>query len=108
MHPLPRYGEILSEVDDDPRSVYFEQARYGMFIRMALLYDFLHQPRVAPKPVPHGNTTPIKCENPSCITQTESYLPQISPVNESDRCGYCDKDFPDLNTREVKPAAEYK
>ena len=37
MHPLPRVGEILPEVDNSPKAVYFKQARYGLFIRMALL-----------------------------------------------------------------------
>ena len=107
MHPLPRYGEILPEVDDDSRAVYFEQAEFGMFIRMALLCDFLHQPKKAPTLVPSGDTAPIKCENPSCITQTEIYLPQITAKNEPNRCGYCDKDFPRPETREFTPAAEY-
>lgn len=37
MHPLPRVGEILPEIDNDKRAVYFKQAGNGMFIRMALL-----------------------------------------------------------------------
>jgi aspartate carbamoyltransferase catalytic subunit len=37
LHPLPRVNEIAVEVDDDPRAAYFKQARYGMFVRMALL-----------------------------------------------------------------------
>ncbi len=37
MHPLPRVDEISPEVDDDPRSAYFRQARNGLQIRMALL-----------------------------------------------------------------------
>lgn len=37
MHPLPRVDEITSDVDSDPRAIYFEQARNGIFIRMALL-----------------------------------------------------------------------
>ena len=38
MHPLPRAGEILTEVDDDPRSVYLRsEVRNGMYVRMALL-----------------------------------------------------------------------
>jgi len=41
MHPLPRVNEISTEVDDDPRSVYFDQARYGRFVRMALILDLL-------------------------------------------------------------------
>jgi aspartate carbamoyltransferase len=37
MHPLPRVGEISTEVDDDPRAAYFRQMEYGMYVRMALL-----------------------------------------------------------------------
>lgn len=37
MHPLPRVDEILPEVDDSPKAVYFKQVYYGLFIRMALL-----------------------------------------------------------------------
>lgn len=41
LHPLPRVNEIATEVDDDPRAVYFKQARYGMFVRMALIMKLL-------------------------------------------------------------------
>lgn len=41
MHPLPRVDEIHPDVDEDPRAVYFEQARYGMFVRMALMLTLL-------------------------------------------------------------------
>lgn len=38
MHPLPRVGEILEEVDDDPRAVYLRnQIRNGMYVRMAII-----------------------------------------------------------------------
>jgi aspartate carbamoyltransferase catalytic subunit len=37
MHPLPRVDEIAPEIDSDPRSAYFRQARNGLHIRMALL-----------------------------------------------------------------------
>ncbi len=38
MHPLPRVGEILPEVDSDERAVYLKaEIRNGMYIRMALL-----------------------------------------------------------------------
>jgi aspartate carbamoyltransferase catalytic subunit len=37
MHPLPRIGEIATEVDNDPRAAYFRQTQNGIFIRMALL-----------------------------------------------------------------------
>jgi hypothetical protein len=37
MHPLPRRDEISSDIDDDPRSIYFKQAARGVPIRMAIL-----------------------------------------------------------------------
>ena len=33
MHPLPRVNEIPEEIDDDPRAVYFDQAKYGLYGR---------------------------------------------------------------------------
>lgn len=41
LHPLPRVNEISVEVDQDPRAKYFEQAHYGMIVRMALLMKVL-------------------------------------------------------------------
>lgn len=41
MHPLPRVNEIAVEVDKDPRAVYFDQAEYGKFVRMALMMRLL-------------------------------------------------------------------
>ena len=41
MHPLPRVNEISTKVDDDPRACYFKQARYGKYIRMALIMTML-------------------------------------------------------------------
>lgn len=41
MHPLPRVNEISIEVDSDPRACYFKQARYGKYIRMALIMKLL-------------------------------------------------------------------
>ena len=41
LHPLPRVNEISVEVDDDPRAAYFRQAKYGVFIRMALILTLL-------------------------------------------------------------------
>ena len=37
LHPLPRVNEISTDVDDDERAVYFKQATYGMYVRMALI-----------------------------------------------------------------------
>ena len=41
LHPLPRVNEIAVEVDNDPRALYFVQAKNGMFVRMALIMKLL-------------------------------------------------------------------
>ena len=41
LHPLPRVNEISVEVDDDPRAVYFKQAQYAVYVRMALILALL-------------------------------------------------------------------
>ena len=41
LHPLPRVNEISVEVDDDPRAAYFDQAQYGVYVRMALIMTLL-------------------------------------------------------------------
>lgn len=41
MHPLPRVNEISTDIDSDKRAVYFKQATYGMYVRMALIMKLL-------------------------------------------------------------------
>lgn len=41
MHPLPRVGEIPTELDSDRRSAYFRQMKYGLYMRMAVLHTLL-------------------------------------------------------------------
>lgn len=41
LHPLPRVNEIAAEVDQDKRAVYFKQAEFGVYIRMALIMTLL-------------------------------------------------------------------
>lgn len=36
LHPLPRNEEISTEIDDDPRALYFKQAHNGLYVRMGL------------------------------------------------------------------------
>ena len=43
LHPLPRVNEISVAVDDDPRACYFKQAKYGKYIRMALILKLLKE-----------------------------------------------------------------
>ncbi|MBQ6087086.1 MAG: aspartate carbamoyltransferase [Bacteroidales bacterium] len=37
LHPLPRVGEITTDVDSSPHAYYFEQAGNGMYVRMAII-----------------------------------------------------------------------
>lgn len=90
MHPLPRVDEIAIDVDDDPRAVYFEQARYGMFARMALLEHLVLQPRNEIHRAVQIGTAQV-CTNPRCITQTDGYLPPlVKRLGETDCCAFCD------------------
>ena len=41
LHPLPRVNEISTDIDDDPRAAYFKQAKYGVYVRMALILRLL-------------------------------------------------------------------
>ncbi|MDR0445832.1 MAG: aspartate carbamoyltransferase [Oscillospiraceae bacterium] len=85
LHPLPRTGEIDRAVDADPRAKYFDQARYGMYIRMALLLKLTALPREPRHPETEGGHT---CPNPVCVTSTEKYLPRL--VTPDGHCGYCE------------------
>ena len=90
MHPLPRVDEIAQDVDDDPRAVYFDQARYGMFARMALLMKMVEQGRKRPEPQIIGREP--RCRNKNCITRTELYLPPLLKA-EGTCCAFCDKEL---------------
>ncbi len=41
LHPLPRVNEIHTDVDGDKRAKYFEQSRFGIYARMALMAKLL-------------------------------------------------------------------
>lgn len=105
LHPLPRVNEIAYEVDEDERSHYFDQARYGMFVRMALIIQLLglncsevafdlEQPK---KKLQLRKIEHKKCSNPRCITTLEDNLPaDFYTVNSEKgeyRCNYCDHEY---------------
>lgn len=92
LHPLPRVDEITIEVDDDPRAMYFKQANYGMYVRMALILIVLNYD-VKSEPLLRGVIIPdISCRNPKCITQTEHALPHSFRKNgDVLECEYCDE-----------------
>jgi len=41
LHPLPRVNEIHTDVDASPHAYYFDQARNGVFVRMAIITSIL-------------------------------------------------------------------
>ncbi len=41
LHPLPKIDEIPEAVDKSPRAKYFEQAKYGVPVRMAVIMELL-------------------------------------------------------------------
>lgn len=92
LHPLPRVDEILVEVDDDPRAIYFKQAKYGMYVRMALILTILETEDKPPKLINGKTYYDVKCTNKRCITNSEYYLPK-SFVGNGDtlECEFCDE-----------------
>ena len=90
LHPLPKNDEIASEIDDDPRAQYFNQAEFGLYIRMALLIKLLENPKQYSAGKISGNTEK-KCVNKNCVINTEKYLPDIVKTNgEKFYCAYCE------------------
>ncbi len=105
MHPLPRRDEISSELDDDPRSIYFKQAARGVPIRMAILGFLLGKIELKSSPPAAGarlwpvaaGTNP--CPNPTCVSNTEERHLQLAfrltsrdPLRAV--CGYCSQEMP--------------
>lgn len=89
LHPLPRVDEITNEVDDDSRAIYFKQAVYGMYARMALIMLMLEKPLTNDEPLTHTHVQ--RCQNPKCITSTENYLPHaFGDQGDMLICKYCD------------------
>jgi len=93
MHPLPRVDEITVEVDDDARAMYFKQAKYGMYVRMALIMTILKEKRSSEtlKGKVFGG---VRCSNPKCITNYEEYLPKSFRSSGDEtllECEYCDE-----------------
>jgi aspartate carbamoyltransferase catalytic subunit len=113
LHPLPRVGELDVALDSDVRAVYFEQAAYGVPIRMALISLLLgvgdasfetfqggFRPQRWPlydQPLDVG----VRCANPNCIVHEAMEGPyvrnkfHIVPIGEDFglRCMYCENDI---------------
>ena len=115
MHPLPRVNELDASFDSDRRAIYFQQAAYGVPIRMALISLLLHLHKnkslhrfssgfakpdhpIYAQPIGTG----VQCDNPNCITgdpaerqyaANKFYVVENgSPQRCMLRCVYCEKD----------------
>ncbi|MCC6783204.1 MAG: aspartate carbamoyltransferase catalytic subunit [Planctomycetes bacterium] len=106
MHPLPRVDEIDYDVDDDPRSIYFQQAELGVPMRMALMAFQLGAIRLETSPgaegVPSRPTAPVRglrCRNDRCITNGEGRLyltaefRQVTEWPPRLACAYCGQEL---------------
>jgi aspartate carbamoyltransferase catalytic subunit len=118
MHPLPRVNELDASLDTDRRAIYFQQAAYGVPVRMALISLLLHLHRnkslhqfnggfvkpdypVYAQPIGTG----LQCDNPNCITSDPAerqyaankfyVIEEDSPRRCKLRCVYCEKDVDD-------------
>ena len=86
MHPLPRVDEIDRAVDEDERALYFKQAEYGMYARMALILTMINEAEAKKCEVEY-NGEDVFCHNPKCILTEEPYIGQHS-ING--RCAFCE------------------
>jgi aspartate carbamoyltransferase catalytic subunit len=92
MHPLPRVDEIELAVDDDPRAKYFIQAKYGVYVRMALILEVLKNDH--PVKLLTKGFSNYDCANPKCVTHREKYLPHsFYRKGDSLVCDYCESTF---------------
>jgi aspartate carbamoyltransferase catalytic subunit len=92
MHPLPRVDEIAGEVDRDPRAVYFKQANYGMYVRMALILNVLNC-EIDMKPLFVGTSSGHRCDNEKCVVNHETLLRRKHFVETQYGwiCEYCEE-----------------
>jgi aspartate carbamoyltransferase catalytic subunit len=105
MHPLPRVDELSYDIDEDKRSMYFQQAAYGVPVRMALIASLLElHPALAAEPSPRSRRYPvysraggIECSNEKCVScaanERRYLIPRFLIVQNKPptlRCFYCD------------------
>jgi aspartate carbamoyltransferase catalytic subunit len=104
MHPLPRRDEISSDLDNDPRSLYFKQASRGVPMRMALLAALLGRvdlPLEGVRAITQSYRVPEgenPCANERCISNTETRhihpsfrLASRIPLRAN--CAYCSRNL---------------
>jgi aspartate carbamoyltransferase catalytic subunit len=113
LHALPRVGELDVALDSDPRAVYFQQAAYGVPIRMALIslllgFDKEHRLETFDDgfgPDSHllydqPPDTGIRCANSNCIVHdpldgkyARNKFHLIAGPSFRLRCLYCERDI---------------
>src|SRR5512135_1647703 len=116
MHPLPRVNELDASLDTDRRAIYFQQAAYGVPVRMALISLLLHlHKNKSLHKFPGGFAKPehpvycqpigtgLHCANPNCITADPAesqyaankfYIVEEPHRHETRlRCVYCENDI---------------
>jgi aspartate carbamoyltransferase catalytic subunit len=108
LHPLPRVSELSYDLDNDPRGVYFQQAAYGVSVRMALMAWLLglkpsHSSEAPTRNYPeYASRHGMRCSNPACITNAVNEQQHLVPafwIVEPDepvrlRCMYCEFEWP--------------
>ncbi len=99
MHPLPRRNELAYDIDQDKRAAYFQQAAYGVPIRMALVALLLglrkNNIEIENKQ-PDINILDKECSNENCITRYEENIQykyiKVNSLPNTYRCFYCDQE----------------
>ena len=106
LHPLPRVDELSTEVDSDRRSKYFDQARNGVPVRMALIALMLglkpwgsHSQgwESAKEGLPVSSPRGVHCLNPECVAQkepgsTEAQFTFFHEPRSRFICSYCERE----------------
>lgn len=92
LHPLPRVDEISTDVDKDEKAVYFKQAKYGVYIRMALIMTLICAKDKQIKLLTGKEYPGVHCANPLCITNSEDYLPKsFVGIGDNIECEFCNE-----------------
>ena len=108
MHPLPRLDELASEMDTDPRSMYFKQAARGVPIRMALIslllgvksIDIPEKSQTLARKIDYpvyNRPFGVQCHNSNCVTVREKQYvrAEFKIVNRQPlilMCVYCEQE----------------
>ena len=86
LHPLPRVGEIHTNLDSTPNAVYFSQAKNGVFVRQAII-SLLMENHSKPSYDGIGRI----CQNSKCISQVEDLGGKWINLKDKKVCFYCEK-----------------